>query len=113
MPTNVSDCCRAPERRVILQELEDILDDDQDMEDMYLGRRRGEEAVDALQQMAQLAELHADGPQADDASEMWEEVCARHPELGKVSERIHLASTPLNLVFSHSLASYVCCFCWW
>ena len=49
-----------------LQELEDILDDDQDMEDMYLGRRLGEEAVTALQQMAEMAQLHADNPRADD-----------------------------------------------
>ena len=51
---------------VYLQELEDILDDDQDMEDMYLGRRLGEEAVTALQQMAEMAQLHADGSRADD-----------------------------------------------
>lgn len=47
------------------QELEDILDDDQDMEDMYLGRRMGEEAVTALQQMAEMAQMH-DGPHTDD-----------------------------------------------
>ncbi len=48
------------------QELEDLLDDDQDMEDMYLGRRRGEEAVVALQQMAYIAERYSDGTQTDD-----------------------------------------------
>lgn len=53
-------------RTLDLQELEDILDDDQDMEDMYLGRRLGEEAVTALQQMAEMAQLHADGPRAGD-----------------------------------------------
>ena len=47
------------------QELEDILDDDQDMEDMYLGRRMGEEAVTALQQMAEMAQMH-DGSRQDD-----------------------------------------------
>lgn len=48
-----------------LQELEDILDDDQDMEDMYLGRRLGEEAVTALQQMAEMAQMHTDGADED------------------------------------------------
>ena len=62
-----------------MQELEDILDDDQDMEDMYLGRRRGEEAVDALQQMAQLAQLHTDGSQADDASDHSDQVTIVSP----------------------------------
>ena len=96
-----------------LQELEDILDDDQDMEDMYLGRRRGEEAVDALQQMAQLAQLHADGSPADDASDMADvEGGTRHPELDKLSERTRLPSPPLNIALLHSLASSVCCLCW-
>lgn len=48
-----------------MQELEDILDDDQDMEDMYLGRRLGEEAVTALQQMAEMAQMHADDAKGD------------------------------------------------
>lgn len=48
------------------QELEDLLDDDQDMEDMYLGRRRGEEAMLALQHMANIAQTYTQGTQTDD-----------------------------------------------
>ncbi|DBB04147.1 hypothetical protein WJX77_012034 [Trebouxia sp. C0004] len=50
----------------IKQELEDILDDDQDMEDMYLGRRRGEDAMAALEHMAYIAETYSEGTQTDD-----------------------------------------------
>ncbi|DBB07621.1 hypothetical protein WJX82_008530 [Trebouxia sp. C0006] len=50
----------------IKQELEDILDDDQDMEDMYLGRRRGEDAMVALEHMAHIAETYSEGTQTDD-----------------------------------------------
>lgn len=53
IPTHV--CC--------WQELEDLLDDDQDMEDMYLGRRRGEEAMLALQHMAYIASNYSQAPQ--------------------------------------------------
>ncbi|DBA67525.1 TPA: hypothetical protein ACH3X2_001803 [Trebouxia sp. C0005] len=49
----------------IKQELEDILDDDQDMEDMYLGRRRGEDAMVALEHMAYIAETYSEGTQTD------------------------------------------------
>lgn len=49
-----------------MQELEDILDDDQDMEDMYLGRRRGEDAIVALEHMAYIAETYSEGTQTDD-----------------------------------------------
>ena len=49
-----------------MQELEDILDDDQDMEDMYLGRRRGEDAMVALEHMAYIAETYSEGTQTDD-----------------------------------------------
>jgi len=49
-----------------MQELENILDDDQDMEDMYLGRRRGEDAMVALEHMAYIAETYSEGTQTDD-----------------------------------------------
>ena len=49
-----------------MQELEHILDDDQDMEDMYLGRRRGEDAMAALEHMAYIAKTYSEGTQTDD-----------------------------------------------
>lgn len=42
------------------------MDDDQDMEDMYLGRRRGEDAMAALEHMAYIAETYSEGTQTDD-----------------------------------------------
>ena len=51
------------------QELEDLLDDDQDMEDMYLARRRGEEAMLALHHMAYIAQNHAQQPQAHESQD--------------------------------------------
>ena len=42
------------------------MDDDQDMEDMYLGRRRGEDALLALEHMANIAESYSEGTQTDD-----------------------------------------------
>ena len=36
------------------------------MEDMYLSRRRGEEAMLALQQMANIAQTYTQGTQTDD-----------------------------------------------
>ena len=63
----VTAVCKYDIVSVFCQELEDLLDDDQDMEDMYLGRRRGEEAMAALQQMAYIAQSYSEGTQTDDA----------------------------------------------